>query len=383
MILIEDKSNCCGCTACSCICPHNAIVMTPDSLGFLYPEVNMDLCANCGLCDRICQFHDRYERYSNYDIPNAYQFRLASEDQLKKSQSGGAFFSIASKFIAEGGVVYGAAFTDTWQVTHQKADNEKSLEALRMSKYVQSDVQGVFIQVKKDLKKGFNVLFSGTACQIAGLKAFIPNKLHATLFCIDIICHGVPAPKIWEDYIEYLQKSRKAKIKRACFRDKRFGWHGAKESFLFDNGKEEFRRTNNYLYFSGLSMRESCSKCHYTNLKRVGDITLGDQWGLPENSPYQDDKGLSLVLINSAKGKELFGKEELSNTVESIPLNDCLQPQLLRPSKMNPDYKNFIRDYEQNGFIYIAKKYSDISWKYKKDKVVKIFKTCIKTLIRK
>lgn len=383
MIKIINKSNCCGCTACASICPHNAISMIRDSLGFLYPKVQDDLCQNCGLCVKVCQFHIGYNRYDNYNTPYSYQFRLKSEDQLKKSQSGGAFFSIANKFIVDGGVVYGAAFTDKWQVTHQRIDQVKLLEALRMSKYVQSDMRGVFLQVREDLLQGFHVLFSGTACQVAGLKSFIPDRLHKNLFCLDIICHGVPSPKIWEDYIAYLQKSRKSKIIKACFRDKRFGWHGARESFLFDNGNEEFRGTSNYLYFSGLSLRESCAKCYYTNLKRVGDITLGDQWGIPKDSQYDDDKGLSLVLINSEKGKHLFEKSKLSNIVESIPLEYCIQPQLQHPSRMNPHYKKFIQDYKRYGFVYVAKKYSDMGWQYKKNKAIETFKNYIRKLIRK
>ena len=159
MISIDNKFNCCGCTACSSICSHGAITMVPDSLGFLYPKTNAELCMNCGLCDRVCQFHEKYERYDNYDTPYAFQFRLLQEDQLKKSQSGGAFFAIADRFIASGGIVYGAAFTDTWRVTHQKAVDNQSLSGLRMSKYVQSDVRGIFSQIKKELKNGNSVLF--------------------------------------------------------------------------------------------------------------------------------------------------------------------------------------------------------------------------------
>ena len=128
--------------------------MIPDSLGFLYPKANTELCVDCGICDKVCQFHDNYKRYDNYDMPEAYQFRLLQDEQLMKSQSGGAFFAIAEKFMADGGVVYGAAFTETWRVTHQRANKIKELYALRMSKYVQSDMQGVFIQVRDDLKNG-------------------------------------------------------------------------------------------------------------------------------------------------------------------------------------------------------------------------------------
>lgn len=240
MVNIDNKYNCCGCTACASICAHDAITMAPDGLGFLYPKANPELCVNCGLCDKVCQFHNNYNRYDNYDSPLAYQFRLPQDEQLKKSQSGGAFFAIADKFIADGGVVYGAAFTDTWRVTHQKANDKQTLSALRMSKYVQSDLRGVFRQIKNELKNGVRVLFSGTACQVAGLKAYIPNLLRKNLFCIDIVCHGVPSPKIWEDYLAYLQKTRGSQIVKACFRDKRFGWHGARESFLFSFGKYVF-----------------------------------------------------------------------------------------------------------------------------------------------
>jgi len=355
--------------------------MIPDSLGFLYPKANTELCVDCGICDKVCQFHDNYKRYDNYDMPEAYQFRLLQDEQLMKSQSGGAFFAIAEKFMADGGVVYGAAFTETWRVTHQRANKIKELYALRMSKYVQSDMQGVFIQVRDDLKNGVKVLFSGTSCQVAGVKSYISGRLHENLFCIDIICHGVPSPKIWEDYLAYLQKTRMSKIVKVCFRDKRFGWHGARESFLFENGKEEFRRTNNYLYFSGLSVRESCSLCHYTNFKRVGDITVGDQWGIPKDSPYNDEKGLSLILINSDKGKKLFENAKLR--AECISIQECIQPQLKQPPKLHPARKNFIRDYEANGFLYVAKKYGDMGWRYKQDIAIRSLKDSLKKLLHR
>lgn len=363
MIQIQEKSSCCGCTACASRCPHEAITMTPDSLGFLYPQVNIDLCVNCGLCDKVCQFHSDYARYNNYHLPRAYQFRLNSDVELINSQSGGAFYAIANKFISIGGVVYGAAFDKSWRVSHQKAKNSVELAKLRMSKYVQSDLRGVFENIKGDLKEGLQVLFSGTACQVAGLKSFIPEYLHNNLVCIDIICHGVPSPQIWEDYLNYLQSTRKAKIVKVVFRDKRFGWHGARESFLYENGTEEFRQTSNYLYFSGFSLRESCSRCYYTNYKRVGDITLGDQWGIPKDSKYEDGKGLSLILINSEKGKSIY--DSCIFNAESISLEDCFQPQLEQPAILHPNRDNFVKDYENKGFLYVARKYGDIGWKYK------------------
>lgn len=381
MIQIKDKSTCCGCTACASICSHNAISMIPDILGFLYPEVDLEQCVNCGLCDKVCQFHNHYNRYDNYDMPQVYQFRLKQDSELKKSQSGGAFFAIADNFIEDGGVVYGAAFNETWKVVHRRATDNQSISALRMSKYVQSDMCGVFSLVKEDLRNNRKVLFSGTACQVAGLKSYIPSRMHNNLFCIDIICHGVPSPKIWEDYLAYLQETRKSKIIKACFRDKRFGWHGARESFLFENGNEEFRNTSNYLYFSGLSVRESCSRCYYTNLKRVGDITVGDQWGISKDSPYEDDKGLSLILINSDKGMQLFEDSQIS--AESITINDCMQPQLKQPSCLHRDYKNFVSDYETKGFLYVAKRYGDMGIRYKINIYIELIKGIIRLIIKR
>lgn len=366
MIIIDNKSNCCGCTACESICTHNAITMQPDELGFLYPVVDASKCVECGLCEKVCQFNSNYKRYDNYDKPLVYALRHKEQEQLMRSQSGGAFFGIAWHILNKGGIIYGAAFNDCWKVIHQKATTPEELEKLRMSKYVQSDISGVFKQVKEDLKQGHIVLFSGTACQVAGLKAYIPAKMHQSLICVDIICHGVPAPKIWEDYINYLEVRYKSKIVKACFRDKRFGWHGAKETFKFANGKEVVRYTSNMLYFTGKSMRESCANCKFTNLKRVGDITIGDFWGIPKDSHYEkDNKGLSLALVNSDKGKEIFDTIKEEYIVEESNTTDCLQPQLQYPSKMSPLHDVFVNDYSKHGFQYVAKKYGDISWKFK------------------
>lgn len=365
---INNNKECCGCTACESVCSHNAISMCADTLGFLYPKVDVNKCIECGLCEKVCQFHQNYYLYNNYDEAKVFSLRLKDIAQLAQSQSGGAFWGLAQRFIQDGGVVYGAAFEDTWKVTHQRAYNIDDLEKLRMSKYVQSDMRGVYKLIKDDLKQGHKVLFSGTACQVAGLKAYLPQKLHDNLFCIDIICHGVPSPKIWADYIEYLQHKHKSKIIKACFRDKRFGWHGAKESFMFANGKEVFSGTSNGLYFSGYTVRESCSNCYYTNTRRVGDITIGDHWGLPKDSPYEKDAlGVSLVLVNSDQGKDLLYKVLDKFNFKEVDIVNCLQSQLKYPCKLNPNHECFVSDYKNKGFLYIAKKYGDLSilWKLK------------------
>lgn len=383
MIKIENKSKCCGCTACESICTHDAITMHPDTLGFLYPIVDANKCVECGLCRDVCQFHDNYKRYDNYDEPIVYALRHKDQEQLMRSQSGAAFFGVAQLMLSDNGVVYGAAFDETWRVTHQRAINTYELENLRMSKYVQSDIRGIYKQVREDLRHGLKVLFSGTACQVAGLKAFLPVKLHCNLVCVDIICHGVPSPKIWKEYISFLETKYKSRIVRACFRDKRFGWHGAKETFKFESGKEVFRQTSNYLYFNGLSMRESCANCQYTNLKRVGDITIGDFWGIPKDSPYEKDKkGLSLILINSDKGNDIFEKIRENYIIEKSSTIDCLQPQLQYPSKISPLHNKFVEDYKNNGFLYVAKKYGDLGWRYKVKIVYIKVRTAFSTILK-
>ena len=357
--------------------------MQSDEMGFVYPSIDANKCVDCGLCDTVCQFKTNYKRYENYKKSFTFSLRLKDENQLKRSQSGGAFFAIASQVIDKGGVVYGAAFTSTWRVAHIKASTFDELEKLRMSKYVQSDIRGVFPLIKADLQKGDFVLFSGTACQVAGLKSYLPKRLHENLLCVDIICHGVPSPKIWEDYIIYLEKRFNSKIVKVCFRDKRFGWHGATEYFLFSNGKEVFRKTNNKLYFTGLSIRESCSQCHYTNLKRIGDITIGDFWGIPKDSLFSnDEKGVSLLFANSEKGSKYIELIKDIAIIEEYAVDICMQPQLERPATPNPQRNQFVSDYVKFGFSKTACRYKALGWSYYCDEWMQKIRTFVGSILR-
>lgn len=382
MIQVLDRKECCGCTACASICAHNAIYMRSDQMGFLYPFVNENYCVDCGLCNHVCQFKFDYKRYDNYEIPIAYVARLKDELQLRRSQSGGVFYALAEVFIRGGGTVYGADFTNHWKVAHKRATRLDELEGLRMTKYVQSDLRSVYNQIRADLQSGCRILFSGTSCQVAGLKAYIPINYHQQLTCIDIICHGVPSPQIWDDYIHYLESKYHSKLVKVCFRDKRFGWHGANESFLFEDGKEIFRRTYNHLYFSGYSLRPSCSVCKFTNIKRVGDITIGDAWGLSKNHQYEvDAKGASLVLVNSSKGKALLNDNSQALVIEDVELRDFLQPQLQRPTKLNSKSEKFEDDYIRKGFEYIGRRYSDMGCRYHIKHYIQFFKKALKRVL--
>jgi len=237
MIQIKDPKDCCGCTACASICAHNAITMEPDALGFLYPKVDKTKCVECGLCEKVCQFNDNYDKSLNLSQPVAYAARHKDMDEIMKSRSGAAFVAISDYILEKGGVVYGAGYKDHFRVAHKRATTKEERDEFRGSKYVQSDLTGVFRQVKEDLKNGLTVLFSGTPCQTSGLNAYVGKRLRDNLILVDIVCHGVPGPFLWRDYIAYLEKRQRDEIVVVNFRDKElFGWKAHKECYQFKMG---------------------------------------------------------------------------------------------------------------------------------------------------
>ena len=237
MIQIADKSQCCGCTACAAVCPHDAIRMKPDVLGFLYPVVDREKCINCGLCEKVCAFNEHYDCSENIAKPDCYAARHKDMKEVESSRSGAAFVAISDWILKQGGVVYGVGYTDHFRVVHKRALTEEERDEFKGSKYVQSDLQGVFRQVKLDLKDGRIVLFSGTPCQTAGLNSFIGKRLRKNLYLVDIVCHGVLAPYIWRDYLAYLEKKEGSEICWVNFRDKQqFGGAAHRETFKFVNG---------------------------------------------------------------------------------------------------------------------------------------------------
>lgn len=236
-INVVDPSDCCGCTACESICPKDAISMQPDALGFLYPKVDENKCIQCGACVRVCQFNDHYDTSDNYAEPLAFAVRHKDINEVMKSRSGATFVAISDYILENGGVVYGVGYKDHFRVAHKRASTKEERDEFRGSKYVQSNLQGVFRQVKQDLKNGLTVLFSGTPCQTSGLKAYIGKKLSLNLIVVDIVCHGVPSPYIWRDYLAYLEKKHGDTISKVNFRDKElYGWAAHKESYIFTNG---------------------------------------------------------------------------------------------------------------------------------------------------
>lgn len=359
MIKITDSKDCCGCTACASICTHDAIKMEPDGLGFLYPKVDESKCVECGLCEKVCQFNDNYDKTLNYPTPIAYAARHKDVEEIMKSRSGAVFVALSDYILEQGGIIYGAGYKDHFRVAHKRATNKTERDEFRGSKYVQSDLRGVFKLVKEDLKNGMTVLFTGTPCQTSGLNAYVGKKLRQKLILVDIVCHGVPGPYIWRDYIAFLEKKQGKKIIVVNFRDKAlFGWRDHKESYLFEGGG---KMTFTYLFYKHITFRHSCGVCHFTNLNRPSDITLADFWGWENNVPDMnaDDKGISLVLVNTEKGKALLDQISSSLDIKEVNLANCLQPNLQYPSRIHPCRKMFEKYYIKHGLEKTINKYHD------------------------
>ena len=361
MIHIVDKKDCCGCTACQSVCPRGAISMKPDSLGFLYPVVDKNKCTKCNLCSKVCSFNKAYKRNEANEI-EVYAVRHKDIKEIENSRSGAMFIAITDHVIDNGGVVYGAGYRGHFIVTHKRAISKEERDDFRGSKYVQSDLNDTFKRIRNDLKAGLMVCFSGTPCQTAGLRSFLDTTRtdFTNLITIDIVCHGVPAPYIWRDYLDWTEKTHKGVADAISFRDKQeVGWTAHKESFII-NGKKIFSSTYADLFFMHLMSRHSCNVCHYANTERPSDITIGDFWGWEniDTEFNKDDKGVSLVLLNSTKGKKLFDKVKHDIDYIKTELDLALQPNLQQPSTVSPQRMNFERDYKSKGFEYVMKKYN-------------------------
>ena len=367
--LFNKKEDCCGCSACANICPKGAITMEADGLGFLYPKIDEAKCIKCGLCKKVCSFNSNYDRSLNLNEPEVYAVRHKDLKEIVTSRSGAVFIALSDWVLNKNGIIYGAGYTGHFRVVHKRAVTKIERDEFKGSKYVQSDLNTVFKQVKNDLENNQYVMFSGTPCQTAGLRAFL--KLTGVnidkLFLIDIVCHGVPSPYFWRDYIDYIERKNKQKVIEVNFRDKtKFGWTAHKESFKLED-TYTYTYTYTYTFYQHIMFRRSCGVCHFTNLKRPSDITIGDFWGWQKVNPEfnADDKGVSLILLNTEKGIKLFQLIKQEINFIKTDTEHCMQPNLQHPSVIHPKRDEFEKDYIKYGFVYVAKKYGNLGWKYK------------------
>ena len=303
-----DSFSCSGCSACASACPKNCIEMMSDKEGFLYPHVNKEQCINCGICDSVCPIIHKMN--TNKSCTAIAAMNLNEKIRIESS-SGGIFTLIAEAIIDEGGIVFGAAFADDFKSVHHICVEKKcDLAKLRGSKYVQSTINNTYTQVKEYLDSGRTVLFTGTPCQIGGLYSFL-RKTYDNLYTQDIICHGVPSPMVWKKYVEEREDKATSKTQQLSFRHKKYGWKKFSIIFEFSNCKKYLKSLHEdsfmKAFLSNICLRPSCYSCSFKSLNRQADITLADFWGvqfvLPE---MDDDKGTSLVIINSTKGARLF-----------------------------------------------------------------------------
>ena len=333
MIKILDKHNCCGCLACLNACPKKCISPKTDAEGFSYPIADESICINCGICEKACPFLNPHK---NSDSPECFAMQSKNCEILKKCSSGGVFPELAKETLNRGGIVFGAAFTKDFKgVKHIAITSEDELPKIMGSKYLQSDMGDIYAQVKESVKSGRETLFSGTPCQVAGMKNFLGNfSSRPNYLAVEIICHGVPTPKYWEKYInEYVLKKaeeidKTAKLTEVNLRDKSDGWQNYKFKFSFTSESKSFKVEENRKksffmlpFLANLTIRPSCQncKCKYDN--SAADITIGDFWGYAGAFPKETiPNGISCVLATTEKGKEKIGDISARFSTEPVAL---------------------------------------------------------------
>ena len=361
-MLTVDYEKCTGCGACVQRCPKRCISWTQREFGFRYPQIDKDTCVNCGQCEKVCPIDKTLEVSAEQ---KAYAAVHKDDEVLAKSTSGGAFTAIADAVFAQGGIVYGAAMLDGMQVKHIRTSGKDDFEGLRSSKYLQSDTGTTYQMVEQDLKQGKTVLYSGTPCQIDGLKNFL-GKDYENLYTVDIVCHGVGSQAYFDKYMDYARE-RYGKIKALRFRSKEYaGWSCGGGVVVVDSSdclkKIPYRDFDNYYYsyfLSGDIYRKSCYSCKYANTNRVGDFTLGDYWGVEAlNLPLQTENGCSLLLVNNRHAMQLLDEIESLDRVETtVEQAAHCNKQLNAPSKLMDSRQNRIGEYESMSGQQIQKEY--------------------------
>ena len=369
MIEIKNKKDCCGCGACVQICPKQCISMAADNEGFLYPEVDTDRCIHCNLCTTICPTLNAYPPQAPLATYAAVNKDKATQE---KSSSGGLFSLLAQTVINDGGVVFGAAFNADWQVEHSSTESIEGVTAFRSSKYVQSSTRQCYTEARALLDTGRKVLFSGTPCQIAGLKHFLRAE-YDNLLTIEVVCHGTPSPMVWSDFlvskrkeIERINNGKEPAITHISFRDKSTGWENYHFSIDYKSGLHDAQtytlsephQRNTFMrgFLHNYTLRPSCYHCVARKRQSRADITLADYWGVQQyHTDIYNDKGVSLAIINTVQGKHFF--DRIQNNIHYTPSsygnalahNMCIEKSVEEP----PLRQAFWEDYQRKGIAAI------------------------------
>lgn len=359
MIVVENKSNCCGCHACYNICPKNAIKMQEDEKGFKYPIIDKDKCIQCNLCEKVCPV---LKNSKIENKPIAFACYNKDEEIRKNSSSGGIFTLLAEEILAKNGVVFGVTFNKTYNVCHTYVENKNELEKFRGSKYVQSSINDTYKKAKEFLENGRYVLFTGTPCQIEGLKSFL-RKDYDNLYTQDIICHGVPSPKVHNKFIKFLEKN--GNIMKLAHRTKINGWKNWNVKVEFKNAEDYIKDHGKDIYMQAFlrntSLRDSCYNCSFKKKNRISDITLADFWGIENILPEMDDnKGTSLVIVNSKKGQELFNEIKEKTICKEADLDEAIKynQSMISSANMDKNREKFFENLDKIEFDKLVKKYT-------------------------
>ena len=354
---IIDKKLCTGCTACMNICPKEAISFKEEKDGFKYPVIDQDKCIDCGLCKRTCPVLNTKE---NKSINKCFVGYNKDSNERLNASSGSIFSLIANYVLDNNGIVVGAAFDENNHLNHIAIERKELLEPLRKSKYLQSDLGNIFTYIKEQIKIR-KVLFVGTPCQVAGIKSFI--KKSDNLITIDLFCHGVPSPKLFEKYVKELENINNDILMNYDFRDNSTGWDSYSNKATFKN-KEIItdRRKNQYmkLFLSDIALRESCYNCNFKLGNKYSDITLGDFWGIKNHYPEMYNKeGVSAIIINTDLGIDIFNNIKKNLEYKDCDLDKILSgnPSLKTSSKRPAKRDEFFNELDNTSFNDLTKKY--------------------------
>lgn len=340
------KQDCCGCHACASVCPKQCISMEQDAEGFLYPKEDEALCVKCGMCEAVCPVLNPV-RPDEKVTPAAYA-AVHPDDQIRaESSSGGVFSALAQEVLDRKGIVFGAAWTEDFrQVRHIAVESEAELSSLRGSKYLQSEMGDCYVRARSALKEGRAVLFSGTPCQVEGLHTFLGRE-YENLLLVDIVCHGVPAPAVWQRYLAQCSEAAGAGIRSVSFRNKQTGWKKYKIKLAWHNGAAQAltAREDPFMqaFLGNACLRPSCYNCRFKKASRVSDLTLADFWGIEDVCPeMDDDRGTSLVLVHSEKGGRML--EKLKLQIRQVALEEALKgnPSAVSASPAHPNREAFL-----------------------------------------
>lgn len=345
MIDSVSKKECCICGACANVCPKQAISFSDVFDSFCYPQINMEVCIGCGLCEKVCPILNENKSEFELGYPSAYAARSKDIDTRLSSTSGAVFFELGKYIISSGGYVCGAVFDSEFRVRHILTDSLEGLQRMRGSKYAQSDIDNSYIKIKNALEDGETVLFCGCPCQVSALKTLL-GKRYEKLYLIDFVCHGIPSQRMLDEYITELENRDNSKIIDLKFRDKRLGWHSSSVVAEFQNGKSY---TNPYTidpytkaFLSGTTMKESCYHCKFKGLVSGSDLTLGDLWGAEVLLPgWDDNTGISAVIANTEKGKQLLEMIGIEKQVIDIKQIIQYNKNIVQPTRENEIRRQF------------------------------------------